>query len=141
METNDQTTQPTPSPGATCSASSELLETLQEWAEEFRLSRHPASLTIYRAIQRIRETENAGKWIKATDINYPGGWYWTRLNGNDESCPQIVFVALENDGDAAPDFVVEHIGEDCHKAKRLNHYAAQDWEFMPVPMPDFLLNH
>ena len=121
-----------------CSASSELLECLQEWADEFRSKRHPASLVIYRAIQRIAEKDEAGIWLKATDINRPGGWYWTRC-AEDDGCPQVVFVALGKDGDAAPDFQVLCMGEDAHTAKRLKHYAANGWEFMGIPAPETLL--
>lgn len=110
----------------------ELLESLKEWADDFRDQRHPASLTLYRAICYIE-----GKWIKATDINRPGGWYWTRLGADDESCPCVVFVTMDNDGDSAPDFRVVWNGESERAAKRLSHYADNGWEFMEIPMPGY----
>lgn len=112
----------------------ELMEALKEWADDFRKKRHPASLTLYRAIQHIE-----GKWIKATEINRPGGWYWTRLGSDDESCPCVVFVTMDNDGDSAPDFRVVWNGESERTAKRLSHYADKGWEFMEIPMPETLL--
>jgi len=149
----------------------ELMEALQEWADDFREKRHPASLTLYRAIQKLRDADSlwqsmecayaalefdrsyspwvarakhilesapAGEWIKATDINRPGGWYWVRLGDDDESCPMVVFIALENDGDAAPDFRVECAGENSRTAKRLKQWAERGWEFMAIPMPKTL---
>ena len=83
----------------------------------------------------IRSAGGQSPWIKATDINRPGGWYWTRLGSDDESCPQVVFIAIENDGDSAPDFRVECVGEDGGTAKRLKQWAEGGWEFMEILNP------
>lgn len=77
-----------------------------------------------------------GGWIKATDINRPGRWYWTRLGADDESCPQVVFIDMDNDGDAAPDFRVVCMGESSRTAKRLKQWADRGWEFMEIPLPN-----
>ena len=74
-------------------------------------------------------------WIKATDINRPGGWYWTRLGADDESLPQVVFIDMDNDGDAAPDFRVLCMGESSRTAKRLKQWHDRGWEFMEIPHP------
>ena len=76
-----------------------------------------------------------GKWMDATEITRPGEWYWTRL-GFDDPCPQIVFIALENDGDSAPDFIVECIGEDSRTSKTLKNWKDRGFEFLPVIPPN-----
>ena len=119
----------------------ETVDALQEWGRDFRDKGHPASLTLFRAAAIIMadiqiETRNS-QWIKATDINRPGGWYWTRIGADDESCPCVVFVTMDNDGDSAPDFRVVWNGESERTAKRLSHYADNGWEFMEIPMPGY----
>lgn len=119
----------------------ETVNALQEWGRSFRDKGHPISPTLFRAAATIVadiETEKRNsQWIKATDINRPGGWYWTRLGSDDESCPCVVFVTMDNDGDSAPDFRVVWNGESEHTAKRLSHYADNGWEFMQIPMPGY----
>jgi len=46
-----------PSDGSSCSASSELLGNLESWADEFRSNQHGATLSILRAIRRIKDLE------------------------------------------------------------------------------------
>ena len=145
MQTEDDTPKPEDSPeqmtgegclGATCSACG------QEWyagAEAMCIRREKCGFRAMRvhSVQSPRAMD--GGWIKATDINRPGGWYWTRLGADDESCPQVVFIDMDNDGDAAPDFRVVCMGESSRTAKRLKQWADREWEFMEIPLPNSII--
>lgn len=87
-------------------------------------------------VQSVQCPRAMSGWINATDITRPGGWYWTRLGEDDGSCPQVVFIAMDNDGDSAPDFRVLCMGESSRTAKRLKQWHDQGWEFMEIPLPN-----
>ena len=53
MKTNQTDERAAVAPATACSASSELLENLQEWGEHFREKQHGATLTILRARKTI----------------------------------------------------------------------------------------
>ena len=75
------------------------------------------------------------RWIKATDINKPGEYYWVALDGEEDPCPQIVFVTIVDDGDAAPDFEVIGMGELPRIPIRLKAYVENGWTFLHIPNP------
>jgi hypothetical protein len=73
MQTKNDTSKPKDSPeqvtgegcpGASCSASSELLENLGEWGEHFREKQHGATLTILRARKTIIDQSARIAWLE-----------------------------------------------------------------------------
>jgi hypothetical protein len=111
---------------------------------------HEEHPTVYDADRRIKallltcaETIESSvqsvQWIKARDVNSPGRWYWARIAGIDEQedvCPQVVFITIDDDGMSAPEWRVLFIGEDERTAKTLSYLDDRGWEFMEIPLPN-----
>jgi hypothetical protein len=96
---------------------------------------YPDEVETLQRLWQVRAGNRRG-WIKAMDINRPGGWYWIRCGIEDETCPCAVFIYMDQDGDSAPDFRVIWNGEDEKTARSLKHYADRDWLFMEIPLPN-----
>jgi hypothetical protein len=113
------------SPSTLCSACG------QEWYEGVETECIKRGKCGFRAI-RVQ-------WVKAREVNSPGRWYWARISGIDEQedvCPQVVFITIDDDGMSAPEWRVLFIGEDERTAKTLSYLDERGWEFMEIPLPN-----
>jgi hypothetical protein len=111
---------------------------------------HEEHPTVYDADRRIKallltcaETIESSvqsvQWLKAREVNNPGRWYWARISGIDEQedvCPQVVFITIDDDGMSAPEWRVLFIGEDERTAKTLSYFDERGWEFLEIPLPN-----